>query len=158
MQHLLHVNACEVLPVLDHVTDVLLRLQKWQDKKNIWPEASTPKIFGSVAKSCPNPGDVDFFLSVTTNEWSGHPGGAQFGKLDQLLALARKHYGYFDPFVLVNATNSKTLWVRCDEAKMWVPAKRAQSIIFSVQEHGVGIDEALRLRLNSKIEIARERG
>lgn len=144
--------------MIDHVTEVLLHLQKWQDQKTIWPEASIPKIFGSVAKASPNPGDVDFFLSVSTTQWGGYPGDAQFGKLDQLLALARKHYGYFDPFVLVNEANSKALWVRCDEAQQWVRAKHARSLIADAQKDGVGIDEALRLRLHSKIEIPRERG
>ena len=86
------------------------------------------RIFGSVAAGKERPGDVD--LMVDYSDRPGEP--AKVPGASRLLALAREHYGSFDPYI----KTADGLFVRNDEATGWTKAKNAQEIWDESQKNG----------------------
>ena len=88
-------------------------------------------VFGStVTKSFQDANDFDVFLDLDQN-----PDHKKFVR--PLLILAKKYYGWIDPFVL----KDKLLYVRNDESTGWIRAKNAAGILRQIREHGKSIDD-----------------
>lgn len=104
------------------------------------------RVFGSAVDRLDQAGDLDV----------GHaPAIPQTGVSDTdlqtlqtvLLPLARRYYGWLDPFVqreratttgVIHSSpsgrQSSTLWVRSDDARAWVPAKQHRAITQAIQQ------------------------
>jgi predicted nucleotidyltransferase len=93
--------------------DVIERLLRHLSGK---PYADKITVFGSVARVGSAPRDLDVVLDLG-------PGSDPYNYMD-LLALARKFYGSFDPFIRAG----RILYARNDEATGWIRAKQARAI------------------------------
>jgi hypothetical protein len=88
-------------------------------------------VFGSTAiKSLRDANDFDVFLDLDAN-----PEHKKYVK--PLLQLARKYYGWIDPF----AVKKGVLYVRNDEATGWTTAKNATGILKNIRAQGRPIDQ-----------------
>jgi 8-oxo-dGTP pyrophosphatase MutT (NUDIX family)/predicted nucleotidyltransferase len=88
-------------------------------------------VFGStVTKSFQEANDFDVFLDLDQN-----PTHKKFVR--PVLNLARKYYGWIDPFVLKDGV----LYVRNDEATGWTRSKNAKAILQQIRAHGKSIDD-----------------
>lgn len=94
------------------------------------PLSRNMRVFGSAATPDADANDIDVFLDCPG------PAGRTAG-LDDILELARRHYGRLDPFVLRDGV----LWTRNDDATGWVRARNAAALIAAGRE-GVSLDDA----------------
>lgn len=85
------------------------------------------KIFGSIQKGCVCPGDVDLFIDL-----SAEPERDPYKVLSEycwLLSLARKYYGFVDPFICLKTGGGSRLFTRNDEATDWKVAKSSRTLL-----------------------------
>jgi predicted nucleotidyltransferase len=88
-------------------------------------------VFGStVTKSFQEANDFDVFLDLDQN-----PTHKKFVR--PVLSLARKYYGWIDPFVLKDGV----LYVRNDDATTWTKAKNSLAILQQIRANGKSIDD-----------------
>lgn len=81
------------------------------------------KVFGSVSQHKIFPVDIDVWVDFSDLDGADtSPDDIEQSSL--LLSLARKYYGYFDPFIQVG----KYVYTRSDEATKWCKAKNAKAI------------------------------
>lgn len=89
------------------------------------------KVFGSLNTSKENPFDVDCFIDARDISFS-HENLKPFSPL---IALAKKHYGSIDPFIIFK----NALYVRSDTATHWIPARNAKELEGAMTKVGVSI-------------------
>ena len=99
------------------------------------PAASAVTVFGSVARGKQGPGDLDTHVDAT------RPGDGVRWCRENMLGLASRHYGLYDPFM----TTHRGLFVRSDEATGWVAATKAKAILAAVAADGVPLASVARL-------------
>ncbi|OUM04488.1 hypothetical protein [Variovorax sp. JS1663] len=92
-------------------------------------------VFGSVARQEQEPKDLDLAVDLRERRFTGEIPAEARG----LLALARRHYGHFDPFLMF----SDALLVRDAEATSWVRAKHARALRSDVLSQGVSLGVVL---------------
>jgi hypothetical protein len=122
----------EIKNIIDKILDIL------KTNPKITPFIGRMKIFGSVAQSKENPGDVDIMLDYS--DFKGryyHP--SEISGISIFLSLARKYYGSVDPFVKVG----KLLYCRNDAATGWIEAKHARKIWLDSQKFGKNLNELI---------------
>jgi len=115
---------------MTHIHNVLSAL-----RKN--PLAPFIRIFGSAGKVPPEkvPGDIDAFVDLS--EVTLDP-QTRKQAVNDLLAIAFKNYGAFDPFILTKKNVGKDpdgkpiihmkLWTRDDHAQSWIVANRGAAL------------------------------
>lgn len=104
-------------------------------------------VFGSVARKEPRPGDLDMAVDLRDRSFTGEIPAEARG----LLALARRHYGLFDPFLMFN----NALLGRNAEATSWVRATNAGALRSDIADQGVSLGVVLeRLRADSDVTAA----
>jgi hypothetical protein len=106
------------------------------------PLAPYIRVFGSAAaKPGEIPGDIDVFLDRVAANEDGVDAEALKQASADLIAVARRHYGWLDAFMLGRAKKTvqrdggmvsewvPTLFVRNDEATGWIEAKKARELL-----------------------------
>lgn len=120
-------------------------------KLSLLPAADRILVFGSIAKGNATSKDLDVTLLAT--DFDDFP----LAMVDEsiqvtakaMIALARKHYGWLDPFV----ATKNTLAVRNDHATAWVRAQNAKSLTDAILRDGVRLHDLMqRLGLSSVTE------
>jgi len=94
--------------------------------------ASRLVVFGSVARGRFLPGDVDVAIDLRDG------GPADERELADLLRIARKHYGWLDPFVI---DTDGTLLVRNERATSWTKARNARALKAAIRSEGRPLSE-----------------
>ncbi len=101
------------------------------------PFAPYLRVFGSAAKKplLKVPGDIDVFIDTALVNL---PKDKFTEATRSLLQIANKHYGAFDPFILIHQKLGiiddkekvrKVLYCRNERATAWVPAKNSRALI-----------------------------
>lgn len=83
------------------------------------PYASRIQVFGSAARGKRHPGDIDAMLVFSSPEEFYEASAYR-----DLVQIARRHYGCFDPFVRAG----RRLYTRSDDACWWMRARKAREI------------------------------
>ena len=97
------------------------------------PAAGSVVVFGSVARRDKPPVDLDLVLDARDcGSWQEACEKYQ-STIAELLALARRHYGYLDPFVWTQAG----LVVRNAEATGWQRANHQKTLVQAIGNDGV---------------------
>ncbi len=103
------------------------RLQSIVSDLHSVPHAELLKVFGSTAAGKELPSDIDVYADTGTLT------KPEIEDLSvRLMQLAKRHYGYLDPFLLI----SGTLYCRNDTATGWIVARYAKEIQSS-GDHGI---------------------
>lgn len=94
-------------------------------------------VFGSVATRNKEPFDLDVVLDARDYNSFEEAMNAQGLLINSLLLIARRYYGYLDPFVLTK----DDLMVRNDHATGWTSSKNKNGLINAILVDGIKFDE-----------------
>jgi hypothetical protein len=111
------------------------------------PYADRVIVFGSVARCSSSPRDLDIAVDLTSirlddDDWILRDEASPTSGYEKLLLIARRHYGWFDPFLMFR----DTLLVRNAEATAWVVSLNRRAMRKSIHEEGVPLDRILMQR------------
>ena len=107
-------------------------------------------VFGSVAAGMDTPGDLDIAVDVRDVELKFDDRALR--PYSGLLHLARRHYGWFDPFVMFG----DHLIVRDAEARGWTSSRSSGPMRRAILEAGVPLKEVMRRRALANTRAAPE--
>lgn len=97
------------------------------------PYAARIGVFGSLARGEKEPQDIDTILCFSDSDaFRRHPASTE------LLGLATRFYGYYDPFVRIG----RRLITRSDEGNSWIRARRAREIWRNIQREQISLAAA----------------
>jgi hypothetical protein len=100
------------------------------------PYADKIKVFGSMAVSSAQPGDIDVFVDLSDTSLTDD---RQYQEFSGLMKLARLNYGYVDPFLWFK----NTLIVRNDTASGWTKASNARAMRQNMDEQAKPLSEVI---------------
>jgi hypothetical protein len=83
------------------------------------PLSRCAQVFGSMARAHPSPKGLDLLVSLPGVRHPNVGNAADYPALYDLLTIARRWYGYLDPFVW----NGRSLWVRNADATSYERAR-----------------------------------
>lgn len=86
-------------------------------------------VFGSVAAGKLEPVDLDVVLDARDCECQRDAEIVYANEMNQLMGLAKRHYGFLDPFVLTR----RDLYVRNDVATGWQAARNKKGIKAAIE-------------------------
>lgn len=100
------------------------------------PFADQIMVFGSFAGANPAPADIDVFIDLR-NTPDTSP-----SNFDALLRLARRYYGWLDPFL----RTQNGLLSRNPQSTSWTKAKQAIALSLAMDKDGQPLSSCWRLR------------
>ncbi|WP_274644776.1 hypothetical protein [Pseudomonas serbica] len=100
------------------------------------PYADKIKVFGSMAEGSLQPGDIDVFVDLSDTALTDD---RQYQEFSELIKLARRNYGFVDPFLRFK----NTLIVRNDTASGWIRASNARAMRQNMDEHAKSLSEVI---------------
>jgi hypothetical protein len=114
------------------------------------PHASQVRVFGSLITDKSQPVDVDVGLVALECATWDHVRQRYAATVHTLLALAHAHYGWLDPYVLLEGN----VVVRNDEATGWKVAANAGSISQAIL-NGWSLEHAIQVRVDKQHPVPR---
>jgi predicted nucleotidyltransferase len=100
------------------------------------PYADKIKVFGSMAEGSLQPGDIDVFVDLSDTALTDD---SQYQQFSELIKLARRNYGFVDPFLRFK----NTLIVRNDTASGWTRASNARAMRQNMDEQAKPLKEVI---------------
>jgi hypothetical protein len=102
------------------------------------PLVSHALVFGSLARGAPNPRDLDLLVTLPDLRSPNSYSSPYFHALYDLLAIAARWNGFFDPFIW----NTRRLWTRNATSTHYITAK-LRPYIECIQANAIPLAEVL---------------